>query len=187
MALRHVVRGLIREIAEPEEVLVRVNELLLSGSSLNDFATAILLRLWRDEAGAWRAAVASAGHPPAVHVGTAETRLLGGGAVLGAWPDAVVERHEVELGGEEAIVLCTDGWLEAGPVATHAEPEELARMASALAQLELPEMTARLRADAIRRGGGILRDDLVILALRPDPAGDPGQPFQRRIGALSRG
>jgi PAS domain S-box-containing protein len=187
VALRHAVRGLTREIEEPAEVLARVNELLLSGSSLNDFATAMLLRLWRDETGAWRAAVASAGHPPAVHVGRGATRLLGGGTVLGAWEDASVCSHEVELGGEDALVLCTDGWLEAGPVATHAGPEQLARMASALVQLELPELTARLRADAIRRGGGVLRDDLVILALRPDPASDPGQPFHRRIGALSPG
>ncbi|HYC82144.1 MAG TPA: GAF domain-containing SpoIIE family protein phosphatase, partial [Solirubrobacterales bacterium] len=187
VALRHAVRGLTREIEEPEEVLARVNELLLTGSSLNDFATAMLIRLWRDRSGAWRAAVASAGHPPAVHIGAGETRLLGGGTVLGAWEDADVHSHEVALGGEEALVLCTDGWLEAGPVATHAEPEELARMASALAQLELPELTARLRADAIRRGGGVLRDDLVILALRPDPVGDPGQPFARRASVLSPG
>ncbi len=184
VALRHAVRGLTREIEEPDEVLARVNELLLSGSSLNDFATAILLRLWRDGTGAWRAAVASAGHPPAVHVGAGGTRLLGGGTVLGAWEDASVHRHEVELGGADALVLCTDGWLEAGPVATHAGPEELARMASALAQLELPELTARLRADAIRRGGGVLRDDLVLLALRPDPADDPGRPVAQR-GRLS--
>ncbi|MGD9735594.1 MAG: SpoIIE family protein phosphatase [Solirubrobacterales bacterium] len=184
VALRHSVRGLTREIKEPEEVLARVNELLLAGSSLNDFATAMLLRLWREETGAWRATVASAGHPPAVHLGAAGTRLLGGGTVLGAWEDAFVHSHEVELGGEEAIVLCTDGWLEAGPVGTHAEPEELARLASSLARLELPELTARLRADAIRRGGGALRDDLVILALRPDPAGDPDLPLAAR-GRLS--
>ena len=184
VALRHAVRGLTREIDEPEEVLTRVNELLLGGSSLNDFATAMLLRLWHDEAGGWRAAIASAGHPPAVHVGGEEPRLLGGGAVLGAWEDAAVHSHQVELASGEAIVLCTDGWLEAGPVSSHAEPEALAEMASALARLELAELTARLRADAIRRGGGVLRDDLVILALRPDPAGGPDGPSRRR-GRLS--
>jgi PAS domain S-box-containing protein len=178
VALRHAVRGLTREIDEPEEVLARVNELLLGGSSLNDFATAMLLRLRREGAGAWRAAIASAGHPPAVHVGGEQPRLLGGGAVLGGWEDAEVRSHEVELGAGEALVLCTDGWLEAGPVSAHAEPETLARMASGLARLELAELTARLRADAIRRGGGVLRDDLVILALRPDSAGAPDNPLR---------
>ncbi|MBS1879114.1 MAG: SpoIIE family protein phosphatase [Actinobacteria bacterium] len=184
VALRHAVRGLTREIAEPEEVLVRVNELLLGGSSLNDFATAMLMRLWRLDGGVWRAAVASAGHPPAVYVGAGEPRLLGGGSVLGAWVDAAVQSHEVELAGGEALVLCTDGWLEAGPVSSHLEPEALAEMANALAGLELAELTARLRADAIRRGGGILRDDLVILALRPESASDVDGPFPRR-GRLS--
>lgn len=179
VALRHAVRGLTREIEEPDEVLARVNELLLSGSTLNDFATAMLLRLRRDEDNGWRAAVASAGHLPAVHIGAEGTRLLGGGTVLGAWEDAVVHRHEVGLGGGEALVLCTDGWLEAGPVSNHVEPEALAEIASALARLELPELTARLRADAIRRGGGVLRDDLVILALRPDPGSRWRSPLAR--------
>ncbi len=181
VALRHAVRGLTREIEEPEEVLARVNELLLGGSSLNEFATAMLLRLRRGEGGAWHVAVASAGHPPAVHVGAGEPRLLGGGTVLGAWEEAAVESHEVELAAGESLVLCTDGWLEAGPVPEHAEPEALAEMASALRRLELAELTARLRADAIRRGGGVLRDDLVILALRPDPA----RPARGRARATS--
>ena len=43
VAVRHAVRGLTREIDEPEEVLQRVNELLLDGDSLNDFATAVLI------------------------------------------------------------------------------------------------------------------------------------------------
>ncbi|HEY1854851.1 MAG TPA: SpoIIE family protein phosphatase [Solirubrobacterales bacterium] len=173
VALRHAVRGLTREIDEPEEVLARVNELLLGGSTLNDFATAMLLRLWREGGGSWRVAVASAGHPPAVHIGGEAPRLLGGGAVLGAWEDAAVHSHQLGLAEGESLVLCTDGWLEAGPVSSHEEPEALGEMASALSRLELPELTARLRADAIRRGGGILRDDLVLLALRPDPASAP--------------
>jgi PAS domain S-box-containing protein len=184
VALRHAVRGLTREIDEPEEVLARVNELLLGGSSLNDFATAMLLRLRREENGSWRAAAASAGHPPAVHVGGGEPRLLGGGAVLGGWEEADVHSHELELGNGEALVLCTDGWLEAGPVSAHLEPEALARMASGLARLELAELTARLRADAIRRGSGVLRDDLVILALRPDPAPAPDNPLREAMRGL---
>ncbi len=167
VAVRHSVRGLTREIDDPGEVLLRVNELLLAGSSLNDFATAMLIRL-RREGEAWSAAIASAGHPPAVHAAATGPTLLGGGTVLGAWPEATVERHAATIGAGETLVLCTDGWLEAGPVADHRDPEAFAAMAQELAGLPLGELTERLRADAVRRGGGApLRDDLVVLAVRP--------------------
>jgi PAS domain S-box-containing protein len=164
VAVRHGVRGLTREIDEPEEVLLRVNELLLEGSSLNDFATALLIRLRRGD-GNWRIAVAAAGHPPAVHLHEGGVRQLGGGAVLGAWAEGGIERHEARLGEGETLVLCTDGWLETG--SRHRDPETFAEAAVALANLELDELTEGLRRDAIARSGGDLRDDMVVLALRP--------------------
>lgn len=166
VAVRHSVRGLTREIAEPEEVLRRVNELLLTGDSLNDFATAMLARLRRDETG-WRLTLASAGHPPAVLTTDSEPELLGGGTVLGAWREAHVERHERTLAADTTLALCTDGWLEAGPVSSHQGPKAFAEMTQALAGLELDELTERLRADAVGRSSGSLRDDLVVLAVRP--------------------
>jgi PAS domain S-box-containing protein len=177
VAVRHAVRGLTREIDEPEVVLQRVNELLLDGDSLNDFATAVLIRLRRDEEG-WDFALAAAGHPPAVHVTAAGAAQLGGGAVLGAWPDPAVERHEGKIEAGDTLVLCTDGWLEAGPGARHQEPDALAEMALSLSGLELAEMTERLRLDAVSRGDGALRDDMVILALRT-----AGPEMERRGGA----
>jgi PAS domain S-box-containing protein len=168
VAVRHSVRGLAQEDAEPDEVLRRVNELLLGGDTLNDFATVMLARLRRDGNG-WQAVVASAGHPPAVLTAAGEPRLLGGGSVLGAWREAQVERHECELGPDSTLVLCTDGWHEAGPVSTHQDPAGFGAMAQSLAGLELEEMIARLRADAVSRSAGTLRDDLVLLAVRPHP------------------
>ncbi len=166
VALRHAVRGLTREVDEPEDVLARVNELLLSGHSLNDFATAVLARLRRGADG-WHLALASAGHPPAVHLhGDGHTKL-GGGTVLGGWESAVAARHDRRLGAEETLVVCTDGWFEAGPTADHAGPEALAAAAGSLAGLDPAEITARLAADAVARAGGELRDDLIVLALRP--------------------
>ena len=174
VAVRHSVRGLTREISEPNEVLGRVNELLLAGESLNDFATAMLARLIRD-GGGWRFVLASAGHPPAVLASAAGPRLLGGGSVLGAWQEANVQRHEGRLGADDTLALCTDGWLEAGPVATHQGPESFAEMTQALSGLELDEVTDRLRADAVGRGSGSLRDDLVVLAIRPRAASETSE------------
>jgi serine phosphatase RsbU (regulator of sigma subunit) len=166
VAVRHSVRGLVREIAEPDEVLRRVNELLIGGDSLNDFATAMLVRLRRGDQG-WHLALAAAGHPPAIVAGPDGPALLGGGSVLGAWPDPNVKRHERTLVGDETLAICTDGWLEAGPVASHQSPEAFAEMTQALCGLELNEVTERLRADAVGRSSGSLRDDLVVLAVRP--------------------
>ncbi|HET9162819.1 MAG TPA: PAS domain S-box protein [Solirubrobacterales bacterium] len=168
VAVRHSVRGLTREIDEPEEVLGRVNELLLEGTSLNDFATALLVRM-RCDAEGWSHALAGAGHPPAIHVSAGAARQLGGGSVLGAWQEASLERHEGRLADGDTLLLCTDGWLEAGPRERHREPDTLAEMALSLAGAELAEMTDRLRQDAIARGDGSLHDDMVILAIRPDP------------------
>jgi PAS domain S-box-containing protein len=165
VAVRHAVRGLTREVDEPEEVLARVNELLLEGTGLNDFATAMLVRL-RQGADGWTLAAASAGHPPAVHVRRGGARLLGGGTVLGALHDAKVQRHDARFARGDTLVLCTDGWLEAGPQSEHRDPLELARLAEYLASLALEEMTARLRGDAISRSEGELRDDIVLLVLR---------------------
>jgi sigma-B regulation protein RsbU (phosphoserine phosphatase) len=179
------VRGLTREIGEPDEVLQRVNELLLAGESLNDFATAMLARLKRDQGG-WRIVLASAGHPPAVVTGDAKPELLGGGTVLGAWKEANVERHERVLGPDATLALCTDGWLEAGPVASHQGPKAFGEMTQALSGLELDELTERLRADAVARSAGTLRDDLVVLAVRPRATSAEAEaPRELAVAAIS--
>lgn len=167
VAVRHAVRGLTREISEPDEVLARVNELLLDGNSLNDFATAILVRL-RGGGDGWSFALAAAGHPPAVHLTAGGASQLGGGAVLGAWPEPAIECHRAPLAAGETLVLCTDGWLEAGPRTRHREPEALGQRALELSSAALGEMTEQLRLDAVVRGDGKLRDDMVILAIRPN-------------------
>jgi PAS domain S-box-containing protein len=182
VAVRHSVRGLTREIGEPDEVLRRVNELLLAGESLNDFATAMLACLRREESG-WLLTLASAGHPPAVLTGDDGPELLGGGTVLGAWQEANVELHKRRLEPGSTLALCTDGWLEAGPVTTHQGPEVFAEMTQALAGLELDELTERLRADAVTRSSGTLRDDLVVLAVRPRATSDDAEaPRELAVG-----
>jgi serine phosphatase RsbU (regulator of sigma subunit) len=167
VALRHSMRGLARQIDEPRELLAQLNEMLLEGRSLNDFATAVLVRLRRD-GGRWRFSLATAGHPPAIHVRPSGPAQLGGGSVLGAWADSPLGHHEGELLPEETLVLATDGWFEAGPAETHVGTEALGAMAHSFADLDLADMTEALRQDAISRSGGPLRDDMVVLAVRPE-------------------
>lgn len=165
VALRHSMRGLARQIDEPELLLAQLNEMLLEGRSLNDFATAVLVRL-RREGERWHFSLATAGHPPAIHVKPSGPVQLGGGSVLGAWADSPLGHHEGELLPEETLVLATDGWFEAGPAETHVGSEAFGAMAHSFADLDLAEMTEALRQDAISRSGGPLRDDMVVLAVR---------------------
>jgi serine phosphatase RsbU (regulator of sigma subunit) len=168
VALRHSMRGLARQIDDPRELLAQLNEMLLEGPSLNDFATALLLR-FRPQGEGWAFTLATAGHPPAIHVSRDGPRQLGGGALLGAWPDPELGHHEGQLLPGETMILATDGWFEAGPPETHVGPDALGELAHSAADFDLPDMTERLRQDALSRSNGPLRDDLVILALRPDP------------------
>jgi PAS domain S-box-containing protein len=169
VALRHSMRGLARQIERPHELLKQLNEILLERRSLNDFATAMLLKM-RLVAGRWRFELAAAGHPPAIHVTHEGPVQLGGGSLLGAWSGSPVPRHKRELLPGETLVLTTDGWYEAGPPDTHVGPDALAALAHSLAEVDLAAMTESLRRDAIDRSGGPLRDDMVVLAIRPDPA-----------------
>jgi PAS domain S-box-containing protein len=166
VALRHSVRGLTRELDRPDEVLLRINELLLEGTTLKDFATAALARLRRRE-GCWELELASAGHPPAIHLSGVGTAELGGGSLLGAVAEPPIGVHRRLLGEGETLVICTDGWLETGPWQRHREPQHLAGLVAAHADLGLAELTDRLRDAAVERSGGELRDDMVVLAARP--------------------
>ncbi len=166
VALRHSMRGLARQIDEPGALLAQLNEMLLEGRSLNDFATALLLRL-RREGERWKLSLAAAGHPAAIHVKRSGAVQLGGGSILGGWADSPQGHHEGELLPTETLVLATDGWFEAGPPGTHVGGEELGALAHSLADLDLAEMTECLRQDAIARSGGPLRDDMVVMTVRP--------------------
>lgn len=165
VGVRHAVRGLCRELSDPAAVLSRINELLRDGGTLHDFASAQLIRMWRAGEG-WELELAAAGHPPAVKVSAAAATLLGGGTILGAWDEPTVERHRAVLGGGESLVLSTDGWFEVGPVRTHRQPEHFAAAAQACADEDLAQMTECLRADAVARAEGELKDDMVVFAIR---------------------
>jgi serine phosphatase RsbU (regulator of sigma subunit) len=112
--------------------------------------------------------LASAGHPPAVLVRRdGSTELLGGGGLIGMFGAVEPEVHDVSVDVADALVLYTDGWLEAGPVEHHRSPEELAAEVARHRAGTLDVLLEELRGDALERAGTTLSDDLVLLALRP--------------------
>jgi serine phosphatase RsbU (regulator of sigma subunit) len=163
--IRHSVRALTLGSWQPDAVLKQTNELLLQGGPGERFATAILAKLVPNGS-TLELELSVAGHPPAVLTQDNGSRLVGEGPLLGVWGDSSFELEEDHLEPRGTLLLYTDGLLEAGEVAEHMSAEELGvRVAG---QTGRPAMTtaSELRADALRRSRGRLKDDLVIVALR---------------------
>jgi PAS domain S-box-containing protein len=172
--IRHTVRALALFGTDPADIVERVNTVLRETDTGERFATLQLARIETRESGAIDVELASAAHPPAVLVrGEGATETLSGGAIVGVWQQIDVAVHRFTVEPSETLLLYTDGWLEAGPVDAHRTPEELAREMAAIADDDLDTVLERLRADAVARGGTELRDDLVLLGLRPTGSREP--------------
>ena len=172
--IRHTVRALALFGTDPADIVERVNTVLRETDTGERFATLQLARIETRESGAIDVELASAAHPPAVLVrGEGATETLSGGAIVGVWQQIDVAVHRFTVEPRETLLLYTDGWLEAGPVDAHRTPEELAREMAAIADDDLDTVLERLRADAVARGGTELRDDLVLLGLRPTGSREP--------------
>src|SRR6266540_7326272 len=166
--IRHTVRALAMPGLGPRQILERVNAALLVSETDERFATGQLALLRTEPSGGITVELGSAGHPPAVHARRdGSTRLLGGGGLIGMFGSVQPEVHEFSVDVGDTLLLYTDGWLEAGAVEDHRSPEELAAAVVQHHAGSLDSLVHELRGDALERAGMALRDDLVLLALRP--------------------
>jgi PAS domain S-box-containing protein len=116
--------------------------------------------------------IGSAGHPPPVLVradGTGEIVDVGGRA-LGLLPGIEVGSRKVELQPGDALMLYTDGVLDAGAPQRPLEPEELVGAAASASRGPAAEMAQAVERAALDRAAGAPRDDIAIVVLRRDAA-----------------
>ena len=166
--LRHTTIAYAREGMGPASVLLAVNRAMLEQDFEGRFATAILVRLRFDGQQA-AATIATAGHPAALiaRAGGAIEEHGARGALLGVFPDPVIEDVTTALHARDTLALYTDGLLEAHAPQliltserlrdqlTRSAPESARGVVDSLLQLAGPEEQAR--------------DDIAILAARPNP------------------
>jgi PAS domain S-box-containing protein len=118
-----VLSGLVRfslrgasEQRSPARALQRVNDLMLGSADHADarFATAVTVRMRMLPDGGAHLRIACAGHPPPILVGPGTARPLPvAGQLLGVLPDIDVGEVEQQMEPGDALVLYTDGLLEA--------------------------------------------------------------------------
>jgi PAS domain S-box-containing protein len=114
--------------------------------------------------------IGSAGHPPPVLIragGTGETVDVGGRA-LGLLPGIEVGSCKVELQPGDALVLYTDGVLDAGAPQRPLELDELVAAAAAASRGPAADMARAVESAALERAAGAPRDDIAIVVLRRD-------------------
>ena len=173
---RHAIRVLAHWDSDPAGVLRRANEILMEEEFGGRFVTSCVGHLrWRD--GALHVVVGSAGHPwPILVRADGRTQALqGGGLPLGIFPDAEPATQEIDLEPGDVLFFFSDGLTSArGPDLAYVEDrvnDELAGLAGRPAA----EVVARVQEVVSRFGGGELRDDVTMLALRAigPPAEEP--------------
>ncbi len=169
--LMAVTRTLLRDLvlggASPRAALQRANNLLFES---NPGALFVTLFVGVYDAPRGEMVYANAGHPSPLLVGAdGASREVGSatGTVLGAMPDLEYGEAPLALLPGEMLVLFTDGVSEArdgqGQFLGTGELRRLCRDTAAAGPRALCE---RVAAETRRYQGGVLRDDLTVLALQ---------------------
>ena len=165
--VRTLLREIARSLAEPAEVLTRLNASLCRDMPPSMFVTMVLAVVAPDQVG--RVALASAGHPEPILVrkGMAPKAVTVGGMIMGVFDEALFEEAVVDLEPGDSLVLLTDGVIEApGADGKRASLDrvlqtlDLARGERAQAQAEA--LTGGLLAEA----AGRMADDMTAFVLK---------------------
>lgn len=157
--LRAASNALARTLPEPEAILASL-EAFARDVPGAEYASAVALML----DGTNTARIASAGHPPLLHVTVAgEVRVVEAGrgpllCVDGARPGATFT-YDVD----DLLIMYTDGLIERRGAPT----DELAGDVAAFAATVMDEPCAVIAAEIIDRFGSGGDDDIVVLVLRP--------------------
>lgn len=166
-SLTGTVRAMLRSFASldpsPALLLSNANELLLAQLSPELFVTVIVAVI---DPASGKVTVSSAGHPPPMACG-GEVRLLEGppGLPLGAGGGTYREA-DFDLAAGEAVILYTDGLIEARRGGEFFGEEGVARALAGEDVSDVQGMVDRLVSSATQFAGGRLSDDLAVIAVR---------------------
>lgn len=182
---RHTIRAAaLNGERDPAAIVGLLNRSMLLGAEELEFCTLALARMER-EGTAMRVECCVAGHPPplVVRAGGRVEALSSPGGLVGVSPVTAFGVVSAVLRPGDALVMYTDGLVEAGRRGTEFGDERLRRVLAGLGATD-----ARGLVDALGRelrrftGDGELRDDVAVLTLRADGAG-AGR-FRRQVPAV---
>ncbi|HET7146065.1 MAG TPA: SpoIIE family protein phosphatase [Gaiellaceae bacterium] len=162
---KFVFRSLAREHPEPADFLAHANDVVVDEIAPGKFITMAYLAV---DSARGEVASANAGHPPPRLVlpdGTVEG-LDASGLVLGIDADQTYEEVRHALPPGAAIVVYTDGVVEARKAGELYGTERLDELLARSRALPPAELARAVAEDARRWAGGELGDDLAVVVIR---------------------
>jgi hypothetical protein len=119
--------------------------------------------------------VSTGGHPlPLVLRADGRVEPLGRpGTLLGILPDPVLFDDEARLAPGDALILYTDGVVEASPLDDALGPDQLAALLSSAAGQDAAGIAGTIRTAVLDVQNGLLRDDVAVVIARVAPTGPP--------------
>lgn len=167
---RYTIRTASTPRTGPSAVLRVLHESISAEQAEMRFCTAALLRVSQpaNGTGAARLTVSLGGHPPPLALRRdGDVEAVGvPGSLLGAFPDPALSDAGTELAPGEALVLYTDGILDARDRGRGDERAWLAAQAASTAGGSPEEIAEKLTRAAVKRHGGEPRDDIAVIVLR---------------------
>jgi sigma-B regulation protein RsbU (phosphoserine phosphatase) len=162
---KFVFRCLAREHPEPADFLAAANEVVCDEIAPGKFITMLYLTL---DPGSGELRVASAGHPEPRVVGPdgSVRPLTARGLVLGIESGQVYEEVREPLAPGAAVVVYTDGLVEARRGGELYGSERLDRTLAANRELSAEELAVRVLEDCRAWSGGELADDCALVVIK---------------------
>jgi PAS domain S-box-containing protein len=175
---RHTLRAAAMRSSGPVEVLSSLNHAIYAQDYGERFVTLAYVQMAvRDDVA--ELVVSSAGHPSPLIVRTdgSVEEIAACGGILGLFVDVPIEHEVINLSAGDALVLYTDGVLEARDASGAFFGEE--RLRTLLADCPgcpSAEIAERIEAAVLEFQDGSPRDDIAILVVRiDDRAASPAQ------------
>ena len=172
---RYTLRASVMHSGRPAQVLSELNEALLRQGLDYRFCTVLYASVTPRPDGC-DVVLATGGHPlPLILRADGTVEEAGApGTLLGIVREPEISEERVALGRGDALLLYTDGVVEASPADEALAPERLAELLRTCEGRDAGAIAEAVERKALAVQDGRLRDDVAVVVLRVEPFGRAG-------------
>jgi serine phosphatase RsbU (regulator of sigma subunit) len=169
---RYTVRAIASAVQGPADVLAELNNAVLRQASSDRFLTAVFASI-EPQTDQLTVTLAVGGHPPPLVLRDDETvEWVDGspGVLLGVFPDPVLVNQQLILRPGDAVVLYTDGVIEArNEAGEEFGLERLSELLTTCGGRSAEGIARRIERSVLDHRGERTEDDIAIVVLRAEP------------------